>query len=130
MRAWAWRPGIRADRDLGPLRPARQSHRVSSFGKKIIRNEFVEAFVTLVNQIEFDDARSEYGFPFHGGESLMMLLENRLEATLHLTTVRDFVERLHSQVANQLFDERIVRISFDHLHQLQRRLLQLDTLRR
>ena len=59
-----------------------------------------------------------------------MLFQNRLETPLHFLAGRDFIERLHGQLANDLLDKLIVRIGFDHLHQLQCRLLQLHTLRR
>src|SRR5689334_17687434 len=59
-----------------------------------------------------------------------MLLQNRLETTLHFRAGCDFLERVSDEVANDRFDERVIRIGFNYLHQLQRRLFQLDTLRR
>src|SRR5436853_6184917 len=58
-----------------------------------------------------------------------MLLQYRLKTTLHLRAAGNLFERTHSKVANDLLNESVVRISFDNLHQLQRRLFQLHTLR-
>ncbi len=55
MTSGARRPGIRADGNFGALRCASQRYSVSSIRKQIIWYEFVEAFVTLVHQIELHD---------------------------------------------------------------------------
>ena len=59
-----------------------------------------------------------------------MALQNGTKAPLHLFGACDFVERPGRQLTNYAFDEGIIRISFDHLHQLQRRLFQFNALRR
>lgn len=53
--SWEWRPGVGANRDLRALRAAREGHRIGGFRVKIVRNELVEAFVTLVYQIKLND---------------------------------------------------------------------------
>src|SRR6185369_6173225 len=97
---------------------------------QVIRDELVESFVTLVNQIKLDHAVRAYRLLPDYFERLEMLLEYRLETALHFPTRRNLLERVRRQLANNLLDERLVGSSFDHLHQLQRRLFQLDALRR
>ena len=59
-----------------------------------------------------------------------MLRQDRPKTALHLFAVRYFIERALHQRANNLFDELIVRVAFDHLHQLQGRFAKLNALRR
>src|SRR5829696_1397680 len=97
---------------------------------KVVRNELVEALITFVNKIKLDDAvDARRLFPDYF-KRLKVLFEYRLEPTLHFSAGCDFFERLRRQITNDPLDERVVRISLDYLHQLQRGLFQLDTLRR
>ena len=95
---------------------------------QVIRNELVEAFITLVNKVKLDHAVRAPRFSSDDFKRLEMLLQYRLKTTLHFGAHRNLFERFDGELTNDLLDERIVRISFDHLHQLQCRLFQLDAL--
>src|SRR5690348_7954006 len=64
------RPWIRSDRDLRALWPARQRHRVSRLRIQVVRDELVEAFVTLVNQIKLHHAVRKLRLAPHGFQRL------------------------------------------------------------
>jgi len=59
-----------------------------------------------------------------------MLFQNRLKARLYFRAGTTSLSVRRGEVANDLLDETIVGIGFDHLHQLQRRLFKFDALRR
>src|SRR6266568_136022 len=88
--ARAWRPRIRTDGNLGALQSASQCDCVSRLRKQIIRNEFIEAFVTFVDQIELHDILVRSCLAFNCIECFAMKFQNWCEATLHLIAGRDF----------------------------------------
>ena len=100
VRAWHGRPWIRAYRDLRSLCTARERDRVSRFGVQVVRNELVEALVTLVNQIKLHHAVCTRRFLPDHFERLEMLLEYRLKTALHFRARRHLFERLRRQLAN------------------------------
>src|SRR5436190_16902007 len=69
-------------------------------------------------------------FSVDGIQGLEMKFKDWCETSLNFFAGRDFAELLDPQLANDLFDEGFIRRAFNHLHKLQRRLFQLDTLRR
>src|SRR5437763_12439256 len=83
MTPGARRPGIRADGNFGALRCAGQRYSVSSVGEQIIWNELVEAFVTLVNEIELHDVSIVNRFASNCFERFAMEFQNRLKARSH-----------------------------------------------
>ena len=83
-------PRIRADGNFGALRGAGQRDSVSSVRKQIVRNELVEAFITLVNEIELHDAFVVRSFASNCFERFAMEFQNRLKAAPDFRTGRDF----------------------------------------
>src|SRR5438132_60677 len=80
----ARRPRIRADGDLCSLWPTSQRYGVSRVGKQIIRDELVEAFVTLVHEIELHDAVFVNCLTLNFFKRIAMLSQDRFKTTLDL----------------------------------------------
>ena len=74
--------------------PTRERDRVSRLRMQVVRNEFVEAFVTFVNEIKLDDAVRSDRLSFHCFERFQMLLQYWLETALHFCAGGYFLERL------------------------------------
>src|SRR6266568_314068 len=105
MGARARRPGVRADRNLCPLRSARERDRVGSLGKQVVRNELVKAFVAFINQIELHYAVVVNSLTPNRLQSLQMELQDRLETALHFRAGGYFIQGVPGQIANNLFNE-------------------------
>src|SRR2546426_6653083 len=98
------------------MRPTSERDRVCRFRKKVIGNELVEAFITVVNKIEVDDAIFIDRFAANSFECLAMLLEYWLKTTLYFPARGHFIKRFSSKIPNDLLDKNFIRIAFDNLH--------------
>src|SRR2546421_1467147 len=88
------RPRIRADGNLRALRRPRQRDRVSRLRKQVIRNELVEAFETLLDEIELHDIFLENRFAPDCFQRVAMQLQDRLKTALHLCAGGNLAQRL------------------------------------
>src|SRR5437763_9510795 len=122
--------GVRADGDFRAEGAARDRDRVGRLRAHVVRDELVEAFYPLVNEVEVDDAALVSGLAPDGLDRLKVAREEWAEASLHLFARRHFVERARDEFAYDALDEVVFGDVLDDLHQLERRLSKLDGLRR